>query len=181
MTMVMLMARCPNGHIFPASNQPTPGADNVYWEGNSEACRYCGAVAKIDDFFGNVPVEVVQIVRSMSWADAQRLRIVVEEAQKKPETQADNDVVGAIAAVSPELGAVVRRFRGDRKLQYAVLGIAAFVLSRCTVNVKVDINVNDLFDHLNRPQAAASQSVDDAQKHEAQRYPKPPGRAARKR
>lgn len=171
----MILARCPNGHVFPSVlGEMVHGKvlDNVIFSGNREVCPYCGTLAQTDDFYGSMADGVFQAVRRMTWSEAQAVQRAISEGEKKGAEK--SDIVDAIAAVSPEFGAFAKRFKGNRAALMFVLGLSAIILAKCNITVNLDINVNDLFRDLNKPRPAASQSLDHPKGEKPDSDPDPP-------
>jgi hypothetical protein len=154
------MARCPNGHVFLSSIYidvgPGPVAIATSGRGNVEVCPYCGANALIDDFYTALVTDVLGVVRRMTWAQAQQVRKVVQEAKAAP-ADAGEDLAAKISAVSPEMGAIVNRFGANKVSLGLATALIVLVLSKCQVSVNLDVDVNELVRELNSPRPAAAQ------------------------
>lgn len=107
-------------------------------------CPRCGGEADVPDDVYSFVGPTVEAFRSMTWDQANRLRALLAH-QEKP-TPPTDELVDAITAISPELGAIGRKLK-DRKLLLAGFMIFLYlVLKQCSVSVNIDIDANQLWD-----------------------------------
>lgn len=148
-------AQC--GNLFEVKNLfGGAGSARIVMRGNRTNCPRCGSMANIADGEFHYSNEQIEFVAGSRWTAQQvtRLQEIYREASQAEAVSPA--LVDAIAAVSPELGAMAKTMAGSPGGLFALLVLLLFLLSRCSVNVNVDLDVNELIGR-DQPTSEASQ------------------------
>lgn len=146
----IIPAHCPNcGAIFKSRLVSVSGnVTGLKLSGNKESCPYCGSMANTADGVFDITNNILSVVSS---PEITKQMLSEFNTILKNAYQNNTDIstlVNEAMEISPQLGKLVETESKKGIALYALLVMLIFILSSCSLDVEVKLDVNELIEQL---------------------------------